>query len=263
MTTPRDFGFARRPKWIAGHLLALIAIVVFINMGFWQLRRLEERRDFNDRLLSRTNEAEIPLVEALRIHGPEQESLELRVVTVSGTYAPHEEVILLARSYSGVSGHHVLTPLYLGGDTAILVDRGWVPIDLDQPGLEVLAPPRGQVSVVGVLRKTETRGSFGASIPATGTARQVPRVDVARLDEQTAAELVPVYLQLLKQNPAQRGDLPRLVPLPEPSEGSHRGYAVQWFLFAMVTLVGYPILLRRTAERRASPEIPSTPSSGP
>lgn len=77
---------------------------------------------------------------------------------------------------------------------------------------------------------------------------QVPRVNVERLDAQVAGAVVPVYIQLLRQNPAQFGDYPALVALPQPSEGPHRGYAVQWFLFAAVTIVGYPILLRRTAE---------------
>ena len=89
------------------------------------------------------------------------------------------------------------------------------------------------------------RGSFGPSIPADGVVTQVPRVDLERLDDQINADLLPVYIQLLKQNPAQAGEWPVLVPLPEPSEGSHRGYAVQWFLFAAVTVVSYPILLRR------------------
>jgi surfeit locus 1 family protein len=249
MSPDRDYSFTRRPKWIAGHIIALLAVVVFVNLGMWQLRRLEERRDFNSLLSSRTAEAEIPLAEALTRYGPSQDSLELRVVTATGTYAPQEEVILLARSYSGVSGHHVVTPLYLEGDRAIMVDRGWVPIDLDEPGLEVFVPPQGPVTVVGVLRKTEVRGSFGPSIPAEGAVTQVARVDLERLDDQIAGDLAPVYVQLLKQDPAQSGDLPRLVPLPEPSEGSHRGYAVQWFLFAAVTLVGYPVLLRRTAIR--------------
>ncbi|MDJ0924457.1 MAG: SURF1 family protein [Acidimicrobiia bacterium] len=243
-----DYSFARRPKWIAGHLIALLAVVVFVNMGLWQLRRLEERRDFNARLLSRTTEAEIPLAEALTTYGPSQESLELRMVTAAGTYAPHEEVILVGRSYNGVSGHHVLTPLHLGGDRAIMVDRGWVPIDYDEPGLEVFAPPRGQVTILGALRKTEVRGSFGPSIPAEGVLTQVPRVDLERLSEQIGSDLVPVYVQLLEQYPAQAGEWPIPVALPEPSEGSHRGYAVQWFLFAGVTLVSYPLLLRRTAE---------------
>ena len=112
--------------------------------------------------------------------------------------------------------------------------------------MEPFSPPAGQVNVVGVLRKTEVRGSFGPTIAEEGFLEQVPRVDLERLSRQIEADVIPVYLQLLKQNPAQSGDLPALVPLPAPSEGSHRGYAVQWFLFAAVTAVGYPILLRRT-----------------
>lgn len=258
MTQRSDFGFVRSPKWIAGHIIVLLAVVVFVNMGLWQLRRLDDRQDFNSLLTSRTTEAEVPLVTALERFGPSQESLELRAVTVTGTYAPDEEVILIARSYNGLSGHHVVTPLYLGGERAIMIDRGWVPIDLDEPGLAAFEPPRGIVTVTGVLRKTEVRGSFGPSIPQAGVVAQVPRVDLERLDAQVAGDLHPVYVQLLEQNPAQSGDLPRLVALPEPSEGPHRGYAVQWFLFALVTAVGYPVLLWRTA---ITPETPSRPSS--
>ncbi len=244
----RNYRFARRPKWIAGHIIVLVAIVVFVNMGFWQLRRLDERRDFNALLVSRSTAAEIPLARALADYGLSPESLELRRVTAAGSYAPQEETILLARSFNGVSGHHVLTPLYLGGERAVVVDRGWVPIDLDQPGLEAFAPPQGQVNVVGILRKSEQRGSFGPTIPAEGVVTQVPRVDLERLDDQVTGDVLPVYIELQEQSPAQTGDLPRPVLPPEPSEGPHRGYAVQWFLFAAVTAVGYPILLRRTAE---------------
>jgi surfeit locus 1 family protein len=258
--TGRNYSFVRRPIWLVGHLIVIVAVIVFIAMGFWQLRRLAERQDFNALLTERTSEAEIPLAEALTRYGPEQDLLELRAVSVSGTYAPQEEVILLARSYSGISGHHVVTPLYLEGNRAVMVDRGWVPIDLDSPGLEAFAPPTGPVAVSGVLRKTEVRGSFGPTIPPDGVVTQVPRVDLERLDSQVGAELAPVYIQLLEQNPGQSGDLPRLVALPVPSEGPHRGYAVQWFLFAAVTVVGYPVLLWRTA---AATESPSRPSSVP
>ena len=258
--TDRSFAFARRPKWIVGHVLAFVAVAVFIAMGFWQMRRLADRQDFNARLIERTVEADVPLVEALSRYGPDQDSLELRVVTAAGNYAPHEEVILVARSYRGVSGHHVLTPLYIGGDRAVIVNRGWVPIDLDQPGRAEFVSPMTQVTVVGVLRKDEPQPAIGPSIRPDGVVSQVPRVDLSRLDSQVEGELLLVYVQLLEQTPAQPGDLPRLVPLPEPSEGPHRGYAVQWFLFALVTIVGYPILLVRTATTAA---IPSTPSSGP
>lgn len=250
----RDYRFALRPKWIAGHVIVLIALVVFVSMGFWQLRRLDERQEFNERLLSRTAAAEVPFGEALSRYGPEQDNLELRVVVADGTYRPAEELILLARSFNGLSGHHVLTPLYLDDGTgAVLVDRGWVPIDFDQPGLQELAPVASEVTIYGVLRKTETRGSFGPRIPADGTVGQVPRVDLQRIDQQVEGELAPVYIQLLKQQPGSDQEYPTLVALPQPSEGPHLGYAVQWFLFAAVTAVGYPILLRRTADGGTSP----------
>ncbi len=252
-----DYSFARRPKWIVGHLLAAIAVVVFISMGFWQLRRLAERQDFNDLLTGRATAAAHPLAEVVAAHPVDD--LELRRVQVTGEYVVAEELILLARSYNGLSGHHVLTPLDLGDGTAIVVDRGWVIIDLDTPGRPEFAPPEGQVTVIGTLRKTETRGSFGPVDPPTGSLERISRVDIERIDQQVAADLLPIYIQLLEQNPAQPDNVPALVPLPTPSEGPHRGYAAQWFLFSGVVVVGYPILLRRTAATKAVN--PSTPSS--
>jgi surfeit locus 1 family protein len=40
------------------------------------------------------------------------------------------------------------------------------------------------------------------------------------------------------------------VPPPELSEGPHLGYAVQWFIFSTIAVVGYPIILRQVIIRR-------------
>ena len=37
---------------------------------------------------------------------------------------------------------------------------------------------------------------------------------------------------------------------PELSEGPHLGYAVQWFIFTAIAVVGYPLVLRRVVLRR-------------
>ncbi len=244
---PRNYRFLLSRRWIIGHLVAVLAIVIFVNMGFWQIRRLHERQAFNEILTSRTTAAEQPLDQALSEYGPDQDELELRTVFASGEYNVGEEVILLARSYDGISGHHVLTPLELGDGRAVIVDRGWVPIDMNVPGQDSSAPPGGEVLVHGVLRKTEVRGRFGPTDPAEGRLDQIARVDIARLSRQTTSELLPVYVELTAQDPPQPDEYPAIVPLPQPSEGPHRGYAVQWFLFTAVVIVGYPILLRHTA----------------
>lgn len=147
VTQRRNYGFTRRPKWIVGHVIVIVAVLIFINMGLWQLRRLGDRQDFNTLLMDRTTVGEVALDEALARFGPSQDELELRVVVATGKYRPAEEVILIAKSYNGLSGHHVLTPLDLGDGRAVIVDRGWVPIDLDQPGMTEFAPPSGTVSV--------------------------------------------------------------------------------------------------------------------
>jgi surfeit locus 1 family protein len=254
----RVYRFLRSPRWITGHVVALVTVVVFINLGLWQLRRLDERRAFNELIVGRSTAEEHTLGELLNEYGADEDSLELRAVDAHGEYVPDEEVILLARSYEGISGHHVLTPLRTDDGLVVIVDRGWVPIDLDMPGAPEFSPPVGRVTVHGVLRKGEVRGPFAPSIPTEGRLDQIARIDIERLDQQIGGEVVPVYIQLTAQDPAQIGELPIPVPLPTPSEGPHLGYAVQWFLFTAVVLVGYPILLRRTAENDAT----ETPGSG-
>ena len=61
--------------------------------------------------------------------------------------------------------------------------------------------------------------------------------------------MIPGYISLRAQDPAQI-DLPIPVPLPELSEGPHLGYALQWFAFSLLTIIVYPLLLRRYAKRK-------------
>ena len=37
--------FALTPKWIIRHVLVVALVVAMISLGFWQLRRLDEKRD--------------------------------------------------------------------------------------------------------------------------------------------------------------------------------------------------------------------------
>ncbi len=249
--TAVDLRFLRRPIWIAGHVIVVVSLIVFVLMGLWQLRRLEERQAFNELITDRSDQAARDFDDVIADFGPDQDNLELRVVVAAGTYKETEELILRSRSLNGLSGHHVLTPLDLGDGRSVLVDRGWVPIDLDQPGDATFAPPAGSVDVYGFLRKTETRGSFGPVDPQDGVLAQIARVDLARIDSQVDGDLAPVYIQLLRESTVSGLELPAFVALPEPTEGAHRGYAVQWFLFALVTGVGYPVLLWRTGQTSA------------
>jgi len=175
-----------------------------------------------------------------------------RRVTVTGVYAPDEEVLLSTRSHEGLPGHHLLTPLVLEDGSGLIVDRGWVPLELDDPPVPQAAPGREgeEVTVSGILLAAEGESAFGPRTPEEGEVDYVGTVDIARLQRQVGAELLDVYLLSQQQQPLKPGPLPLPVPPPELSEGNHLNYAGQWFLFAAVVLIGYPFLLRRALQDR-------------
>jgi surfeit locus 1 family protein len=241
---PGRYRFVVTRRWIAGHLIAVLAVIGFVNLGLWQLRRLDERRAFNATVATRTAADPVPFSDLAPLDDGGAELAWKRVV-LEGRYRLDEEVLLQAQSLSGVSGHDVLTPLDVGG-VVVVVDRGWVPIDVAGPPVVGAEPSDVITKVEGVLRTTEVRGRFGPTDPATGTLERISRVDLARLDSQIDGPLFPMWVQLTGSQPAA-GDLPRPRPLPQLDDGPHLSYAVQWFLFAGVVVVGYPLLLRRTA----------------
>lgn len=249
MATP-DYSFARRPRWIVGHTIAVIAVVIFVLAGLWQLSRLDDRRETNDTIAARALGPAIELP-AAPVSPTEVADLEWRAVAFEAEWLTQDEVILRARTLDGVSGHDLLTPARVGAMT-VVVNRGWIPIDVEDPPVALAAPAAPTTSIRGVLRAPQQRGSFGPVDPADGRLSRVARVDIDRLDQQIRDDLYPMWVQLLDQTPAQ-AEYPRPRSLPSLDEGPHLSYAVQWFIFAAVVIAGYPTLLVRTA-RTAAPE---------
>ena len=71
---------------------------------------------------------------------------------------------------------------------------------------------------------------------------------------------MPDYLLLQEQDPAQTGDLPKTTELPALTEGPHLSYAIQWFLFTIIGLVGYSGLVRKEAKERVAAAQPKAGS---
>jgi cytochrome oxidase assembly protein ShyY1 len=240
--------FWLRPKWIAGHILAIVLVVSFVNLGFWQLRRLHEKQRRNATIEARTT---LPPEPVDRLTGPAS-SMEFRRVSVRGTYDEAASVLVKSRSLDGQAGFWVATPMLLDDGRAVEVVRGFAQFT-DLPSTDVfnsMPPPSGTVTVTGLAMLSQHRGSFGPRDPNTGTLTQVVRVDLGRIQQQYPRKLLPVWVQLQTQTPPQRNGFPKLLPPPERSEGPHRSYAIQWFIFATVGAVGWPILLYRTAQER-------------
>jgi surfeit locus 1 family protein len=235
------------PRWLVAHVIVVALAILFINLGFWQLHRLEERRLDNTVGESRFGADPVDLGLLIDASGEEQDTLEFRRATATGVFQPDDEVLIRSQVHQGVAGFHVITPLLGEGGNAVLVNRGWVPLDVDQVPATAAPPPEGTVTVTGWVRPTQTRGALGPSDPNEGRLVTMSRVDIDRIQQQVPYEIDRVYLSLVDE---LDGDLP--IPAATPSfddEGPHLAYAIQWFSFALIGLVGYFFLLRRAARR--------------
>lgn len=233
------------PKAVLGHVVVLSIVSAFVSLGVWQLGRLDERRDANSVTALRVAAAPESLESLLASTGQNLEAIEDRIVFVEGEFQPSEEVLLRSRVWKGQPGFHLLVPL-VSEKLAVLVNRGWIPIDMDTPPVAV-DTPEGRVRIEGLVRLSQIAGPARED-PAEGTLSKVNRVDLKRLSDQLPTPLAPVYIELISP---ERSGLPMPHDPPDASdEGPHLAYALQWFAFALIGILGYAALLRTQRRRR-------------
>jgi surfeit locus 1 family protein len=227
-------------------LVALAVASVCFRLGIWQLHRLSERRALNEQVRGGLAAPPLELERALPAgDAPPGDDLAFRLVTATGRYEAGAETILYGRVNQGQSGSDVLTPLELPDGRAVIVDRGWVPADAGGPPVAGAEPPGGTVTVDAVLLPFEASSDDAGPVSDT-----ISKVDLGLLRRRVDAPLLPMYVQLRSQSPPQPGRFPVPAALPTLGEGPHFSYAIQWFSFATIALMGCAVLLRRELRER-------------
>lgn len=236
--------------------LALLGVVafllasVFVRLGFWQLGRLEERRARNAAWSAALEQPPVLLdARGWRLVESDPAAFVNRRVRVAGVFDPAGEVVLRGRVHAGRPGVHLVTPLVVdGAPGSVLVNRGWVPSpDGARVDPRPLVEPGPRV-VEGVLQQIPVTDDAGAPSRAGAGAERVltfRRLDLATLRGRSDRPLLPLYVQQLPGTDSVRAAPPVRVAIPALGEGSHLSYAVQWFAFAAIAVVGFFVLLFR------------------
>jgi surfeit locus 1 family protein len=201
---------------VAG-LVAVLVAAGCIRLGIWQLDRLAQRKARNAALVSRLV---LPPLE-LSGGGIAADSARGRRVMARGVYDFAAERTWPGRSFEGTPGVALITPLHLADGSAVLVDRGWVP-----------SPDAFHVDRAAYREPDSATVTGIAFVPPRG------RGDV------NPAGFLPFVIQLQTPEPPPRG-LPRRWPAPALDNGPHLSYAIQWFSFALIALVGTAAMIRR------------------
>ena len=235
-------------RWFLTTLLAIVAVGVLIRLGIWQLDRLAQRREFNARVIAQQKAD--PFALDSQSVGADLLSMEYRAVVVTGKYDPAQQVVLRNQVWQAQPGVHLLTPLVISGtDRAVLVDRGWIPSEEAAPDKRSKYDEPGIITVRGVLRRPQTKPDFGG-VPDPLLAPGQTRLDawnIINLERISQQVSVPLLLAYIQQSPGSTQSAPpyRSEPQLDLSEGSHFSYALQWFTFAAILAIGYPVYVRR------------------
>lgn len=227
------------PRWILIHIGVASLILLMLNFGFWQLNRLEEKKNFNSVLRAHTSAPLQTIDQAVPTKWNKAANEWVRV-RITGAYDPSKAVTIINRSQDGSAGYNSAVPFTSLSNRTILVNRGFVPLVMSTP-----IAPTGQIEIVGYLRASQTRSALGPIDSKEASNTEFQRFDLPLISIHVGGTLEPMFLQLIKESPAAESQWPAKVPLPPLDEGSHLSYAFQWFFFSMVALTAWVIVIRR------------------
>ncbi len=229
----------RWPGWVVT-LAAVAVIAVCVTAGNWQTRRAAYKESLAAQLDQRGAAPVLPLG-ATKV---DAQDVAFRRVAVRGVYVPEKGILLDNRVLNGRVGYEVLTPLRIdGGNLHVLVNRGWVAAPPTRAELPKVATPPGVQTVEGVaVLPPERVFELGDGAPAGAVWQHLL---LERYERWSGLTLQPILVQ-------QTGDaadgLAREWARPDTGVQKHRGYAMQWYIFATLTLILYVSLnLRRRA----------------
>lgn len=231
--TAVGWSFLRSRRWLGYYALLLIFAIACVWLGNWQFERRAEARAEIARIDANYDAPAVPLAEALPDPAAfDEDALKWQTVEARGVY---EGEPFLARNRPGAGGvgSNLVQALRLDDGRVFFVDRGWVQIAGTEEVTEPLPePPSGEVTVHARLRASEP-----AIAGRTSSGRSVPSINLSELAEGfDGATFTGAYGQLVSESPA--GEHGLLAQRPERDEGPHLSYALQWYVFILIALVG-------------------------
>ena len=213
-------------------LLCLPMFLLLVGLGVWQLERLHWKLGLIAEMSRNMAAAPIGLDVALSLG----DHAQYRPVAIAGRFENSKEVYVFTTGPNGAPVYHVLTPIVLIDGRALLIDRGFIPTTLRDPGSRPGSEPRGTVGVVGIWRTPDRPGPF---TPAPDLKHHVWFArDLSSIAKAENMKFVAPALIEAKTSPYDalwpRGGQTR-VDLPN----DHLQYALTWFLLAGVLVAIY------------------------
>lgn len=211
---------------------ASLALALLVGLGAWQIERLHWKLGLIAEVDRNLAAPPLTLDQALAM-GP---TAQYHRVALTGRFDNAQESYVFTTGPDGTPVYHVLTPLLLADGTALVVDRGYIPLALKAPDSRQAGELARPQHVVGVWRLPDAPGWFTPP-PDLGKRVWYAR-DVAEMAKRSGIRLAaPVVVEAdATPNP---GGWPKGGQTVVHFRNEHLQYAITWFALAAGLVLVY------------------------
>ena len=226
-------------RFLVPSILILATMAFLVSLGFWQLDRADQKRTI-EASIQKANTGVVELI----VNQNELLNKEYYEVRLQGSYIGDKQFIYDNQIVDQASGYYVLTPFVLTGQSnAIMINRGFIPWNGRRDQLDDIAVD----STYREIKIQVSRPIKRIELKTSDISNQFPvliqAIDFDVIEEISSTSFVDVIGLL---DPSSDDGFVRKW---EPYIGSiekHIGYAIQWFLMALVLgIIGIRIGLKQ------------------
>jgi surfeit locus 1 family protein len=240
--------------WRSLAIPATIAFAILIGLGTWQLQRKTWKEGLIAALSAQLAAPPTALPAASTWPRLDENAMQYRRVTFTAQFDNSKEALVYAApsafrpdTQELGPGYWVFTPARLSDGSFIIVNRGFVPQDRQDPASRAQGEIAGPVNIVGALRWPDGRHWF---TPADDPAKNLwfSRDPAAIAAAKALGPVAPFYVE--QESPVPPGGLPQPGKLVVSLPDNHLQYALTWYGLALV-LAGVFISWARSSRRQA------------
>ena len=210
-----------------------------ISLAFWQVDRADEKRQLLEIYKYRAEAQPVAISTAEKVHlnqNTEVGPLGYVRVEVNGQYDNNSTLLLDNRVRSGRPGYEVISPFQTIEGRSILVNRGWIPANLDRRILPEIPSISGKISLVGYLYRSPGKQIMLGEDPwIKGESRIVIQsMDPEIISRKLGHQFYDYSLRLDAEEP---GALMVGWFVVNVQPGKHTGYAYQWAALTLALII--------------------------
>lgn len=223
-------------------LFTALLLPLLITLGMWQLDREQQKIELQRRYELRLQEQPIGID---RVDWRSDDLAWLRI-EASGYFEPRKQFLLDNKIFDSRVGYEVITPFYTDYGT-VLVNRGWIEQGPSRQILPAIPTPEGRQQISAHIYAPDGELMMLAedNLEDSNWPKLVQRIDIEKMSAAMAESLLPYSVRLEQTAPGLlQYNWQAINTRPE----THRGYAIQWFIMALVLVILYLTFSFRRSE---------------